>query len=60
MNKLASLLILIALVVVGVGFYRGWFVLSSERDVGTNKVDIQLTVDPDQVKRDAQQASPAN
>lgn len=47
-------LVLIVLCVVGVGFYRGWFVLSSHQDVaGSNKVDVNLTVHPDKMKEDA-------
>jgi hypothetical protein len=49
--------ILITIVVGGLGFYRGWFVLSSGRHSGSNKVDVNLSVDPDQVKADAEQAS---
>jgi hypothetical protein len=47
------LLLLILLIVVGVGFYRGWFVLSSARETTSNRVNINLTVDPDRVKEDA-------
>ena len=40
--------------VVGLGFYRGWFSLSSQsHEAGTNKVNLNLTVDPDKVKEDA-------
>ncbi|HUE69806.1 MAG TPA: hypothetical protein VMP01_02860 [Pirellulaceae bacterium] len=42
------------LLVVGLGFYRGWFSLSNpEADQGSNKVNIHLTVGPEQVKADA-------
>lgn len=57
MKRFAALLLLMAIVVLGMGFYRGWFVLSSGRHLGSNKVDVNLTVDPDQVKADAKQAS---
>lgn len=54
MKRTLIVLFLIALVVVGVGFYREWFVLSgSSSTSGTNKVDVKLTVDPDKAKEDA-------
>lgn len=50
--KVLGVLVLCA---VGVGFYQGWFVLSSRaRDTESNKSNITLTVDPDKVKEDAQ------
>ena len=57
MKRFAALLVVVAIVVLGMGFYRGWFVLSSGRHFGTNKVDVHLTVDPDKVKTDAEQVS---
>lgn len=59
MNRTSSKLLLVLLVlvvcVVGFGFYRGWFSLSrSSPDAESNKVDINLTVDPDKVKADAE------
>ena len=42
---------------VAMGFYRGWFTLSSHNpDAESNKVNINLTLDPDKVKADAQTA----
>ena len=58
MRRKFPLLLLIAAIVIGVGFYRNWFVLSTERDDGSHKIDINLTVDPDQMKEDAKQVSP--
>ena len=55
MRKLCSLLVVLAVIVVGVGFYRGWFAMSSTNpDSGSHKVNINLTVDPDKVKADAE------
>jgi hypothetical protein len=41
--------------IVGFGFYRGWFALSSH-GAGTksSKVDVNLTVDKGQMQKDAQ------
>ena len=52
MRKLGSFLVVLAIVVVGVGFYRGWFSLSSGRRVESNTVDVNLTVDRDKVNED--------
>jgi hypothetical protein len=55
MKKLCWTMIVLALCVVGLGFYRGWFVLSSHtRETGNHKVDVNLTVDPDKMKEDAE------
>ena len=56
MKKMTFVKVLVVLVlcVVGFGFYRGWFTLSrSSPDTGSNKVNINLTLDPDKVKADA-------
>jgi len=48
-------LVVLALCVVGVGFYQGWFVLTNP-DSGeeSNKVNVNLTMDPDKAKEDAE------
>jgi hypothetical protein len=58
MNRLFGVLIVLAIIVVGVGFYRGWFALSrSAPDSESNKVNINLATDPDKMKQDAQMIS---
>ena len=47
-----NILIVLLICIAGVGFYRGWFSFSSNRDTGSNKVDVSLTVDPDKAKED--------
>lgn len=55
MKKLCWSVIVLALCVIGLGFTRGWFVLSSHsRDTGSQKVDINLTVDQDKMKQDGE------
>lgn len=50
-----KVLMVLTLGVVGLGFYQGWFVVSSpSHDPESSKVNINLTVDPDKVKEDAQ------
>ena len=45
---------MIAILVVGLGFYRGWFALSRPAaDAGSNKVNINLAANPDKMKQDA-------
>jgi cell division protein FtsX len=54
MKTLMKMLFVLAICIVVVGFYRGWFSLSSSgRDVDSNKVNVSLTVDPDKMKEDA-------
>ena len=51
----AKVLVVLVLCVVGFGFYRGWFALSSPaRDAESNKVNINLSMDGDKVKEDAE------
>jgi hypothetical protein len=53
MKKLFVVLIVLVICVVGFGFYRGWFALSSsDTNDGSNQVNVNLTVDPDKVKAD--------
>ena len=55
--RIIKVVLVLALCVAVVGFYRGWFSLSSHgRDAGSNKINVSLTVDPDKVKEDAEKA----
>ena len=54
MKRLFAVLIVLALVVVGWGFYRGWFALSSSEADQGNKVNVNLTVDGDKVQEDVE------
>jgi len=57
MKKLGAVLTVLAILVVGLGFYRGWFAFSSPApEPGSNKVNINLATDPDKMKQDAQAA----
>jgi hypothetical protein len=54
MKRLSAVLIVIAILVVGLGFYRGWFALSRPAaDAGSSKVNINLAANPDKMKQDA-------
>lgn len=54
MRKMSLLKVFFVLVlcVGALGFYRGWFVLSSQSGGGGNQVDVNLTVDPDKARED--------
>ena len=50
-----KVLVVLVLCVVGVGFYRGWFALSSPtRDTESNKVNVNLSMDGDKVTEDVE------
>lgn len=54
MKRLFPALIVMVLLVVGVGFYRGWFVISSTQSGSQNdKTNVNLTVDQGKMQQDA-------
>ena len=54
MKKLITVMTVLAILIVGVGFYRGWFALSRPApEAGSNMVNINLATDPDKMKQDA-------
>ncbi len=54
MKRLSAVLVAMTILVLGLGFYRGWFAFSrSVPDMGSNKVSITLDADPDKMKQDA-------
>lgn len=56
--RIIKVLLVLALVVAVLGFYRGWFSLSSRgRDAESNKVNVKLTVDPDKMRDDAEKVT---
>ena len=54
MKKLCWTMIVLALCVGGLGFYRGWFAISTSRPVEGHKVNVNLTVDQDKMKQDGE------
>lgn len=55
MNRTIITVLLVLVAVVAIGFYRGWFTLSSHSpDAGTNKVNVNLTVDRGKMQADAE------
>lgn len=53
MKKLTVLLLVLIVGLAGIGLWRGWFSVSSQRRPDAGKVDVNLSVDTDKVKEDA-------
>ncbi len=52
--KIFGVLFLLLVLVGGIGFYRGWFSMSSDQgNSESRKVDVNLTVDRDKMEADA-------
>ena len=51
------LVLLFVCLVVGFGFYRGWFSVAENRDALTDKVNVNLQVDQTKIKRDVHRAT---
>jgi hypothetical protein len=54
MRALLSVVVLLLVCVAGLGFYRGWFQLST--DTATQKPSATITVDKDKIHGDEQKA----
>jgi len=55
MRQIFTVILILAMVVLGLGFYRGWLSLShSERSEESRKVDVNLTVDGDKLQKDVE------
>jgi len=52
-----TLLVLIIIGLVAVGFWRDWFVFSTQKSPETDKVDINLKVDTAKIKADTKRAT---
>jgi len=60
MNRIFAVLFILAIVVIGVGFSRGWFTLSrSDMSEDSRKTDINLTVDGDKIQEDFEKVIPS-
>jgi hypothetical protein len=54
MRKLFGILIVIAIFAICLGFYRGWFTLStSNPDADSDKTKVDVTVDRGKINEDA-------
>ncbi len=52
MKKLISFVLVLLIIGVCIGFFRGWLSLSTNKEILGNKVDVSLKVDPDKIKDD--------
>jgi len=44
--------VLLIVGIVGVAFYRGWFVMSSDRDSADQKINTTFTIDEEKIQED--------
>ena len=55
MKRFIAVVVLVVLLLIGVGFYRGWFAVSSSApDSASKKVNVNLTVDGTKIEEDAE------
>ena len=53
MKKPLLVLSVFLTIAICIGFVRGWFSMSTNRETLTNKVDVNFKMDPDKMKQDA-------
>lgn len=51
-KKFISFVLVLLIIGVCIGFFRGWLSLSTNKEILGNKVDVSLKVDPDKIKDD--------
>ncbi len=54
MKTLFTILFLVIVVAVGIGFYRGWFTVTNPASNQQNKTNINLEVDGNKMNDDAE------
>jgi predicted negative regulator of RcsB-dependent stress response len=54
MFRVFRVLFVLLLIVVGIGFYRGWFSFSRTDDKANNKASVNFSVNRDKMKADSQ------
>ena len=52
MRGILIFVVLLLVGIAGLGFYRGWFQVSSDRDNADHKVNTTFTVDEDKIRED--------
>ena len=52
-NALASVLIILFIALIAIGFMRGWFALNTAQSP-SGKTDIELSIDPQKARQDAE------
>jgi len=56
MRMLLVIAVLLVVGVVGLGFYLGWFSISTSRDAEHGKTGVELNIDQGKMKADAERA----
>lgn len=54
MRRVSVVLVVLAVSVVSLGFYRGWLTVSAGREAQSDKVDVNLTVDSKKAREDTE------
>ena len=55
MRKLLGTLVIFALLISALGFYRGWFSVSKDDQPG--ETNVQIKIDKDRIKQDTEEAA---
>lgn len=53
MNRFISVVLILIILVVCVGFFRGWFSMTTNNEPLTEKLDVHFQVDRDKMRQDA-------
>lgn len=53
MNRFLSFVVFLLLFIACVGFFRGWFSMTTKNEPFTEKLDVHFQVDRDKMKQDA-------
>lgn len=53
MSRFFSFVLLLVVLTVCVGFFRGWFSVSSKKEPFSEKLDVHFQVDQGKIKEDA-------
>jgi len=53
MSRFISIVLLLLVITLCVGFFRGWFSVSTTKEISGNKIDVNFKVDRDKMQDDA-------
>lgn len=53
MKRTNRAILTLLVIVLTAGFVRGWFVMTGHRVKESHRIDVNLSVDPDKMKKDA-------
>ncbi len=54
MKRFCSLLFVLAIIVGGVGYYRGWLTVSGSREADGNQLDVSVKLNRNKVQTDVE------